>query len=54
MIMEQDLDELFGDSTALSLPQSQPVYSISQRIDELHSCGCTQYAIFSYCDRSAR
>ena len=43
--MEQELDDLFGDSNALSLPQSHFTYSVGQHIDELHTCGCTQYVI---------
>ena len=46
LTMDQDLDELFGDSAALSIPSAvQSSYGLGQRIDELHACGCTQYVM---------
>lgn len=40
--MDDELDELFGDTTRLQLPESLPK-GLSQRVDELSLGGCGQY-----------
>ena len=42
MIMEHDLDDLFGDAPSLHIPQSIPK-GLAQRVDDLHLGGCRQY-----------
>lgn len=40
--MDDELDELFGDTARLQLPESLPK-GLSQRVDELSLGGCGQY-----------
>ena len=41
---DMDIDDLFGDGTALSLPSRPPPSTeLIQRIDELRASGCCQY-----------
>ncbi|KAL9116271.1 MAG: hypothetical protein Q9187_007206, partial [Circinaria calcarea] len=47
MIMDQDLDDLFGESAALSLPPSPPIRGLRQRVDELRTNGCSQKVAWS-------
>ncbi|KAI9885287.1 MAG: hypothetical protein M1823_002914 [Watsoniomyces obsoletus] len=42
-----DIDELFADDGALSLPQVPPVKGLAQRIEELRTIGCCQKVAWS-------
>lgn len=42
LIMEHDLDDLFGDAHSLSLPRPLP-RGLAQRVDDLRLGGCRQY-----------
>lgn len=39
-----DVDDLFGDGVALSLPERTQSKQLLQRIDDLRRRGCCQYA----------
>lgn len=41
-IMDQDLDDLFGEGPPLQLPEPIP-RGLPQRVDELSLSGCRQY-----------
>ena len=43
MIMDQEFDDLFGDSAALNLAPSPPAQGLRQRVDELQMTGCCQW-----------
>ena len=44
MDTDMDIDDLFGDGAALSLPSHPPPSKeLLQRIDELRGSGCCQY-----------
>ena len=47
MIMDQDLDDLFGDSVTLNLPSEPPGPGLRQRVDDLHVRGSSQYVTIS-------
>lgn len=40
--VDMDMDDLFGDGNALSLPVRPPPKEVLRRIDELRSSGCSQ------------
>jgi mediator of RNA polymerase II transcription subunit 16 len=40
---EIDMDDLFGDGAALSLPSRPPSKELYQRLDDLRGSGCNQY-----------
>jgi hypothetical protein len=40
-----DVDDLFGDDVALSLPVRSQGKQLQQRLDELRSRGCAQYDV---------
>ncbi len=42
LIMDDDLDDLFGEAAPLQLPDSVPK-GLFQRVDELSLGGCSQY-----------
>lgn len=42
LIMDDDLDDLFGEAAPLQLPEALPK-GLFQRVDELSLGGCSQY-----------
>ena len=48
MIMEHDLDDLFGDTTSLQIAHPLPK-GLAQRVDDLRLGGCRQYVFRFAC-----
>ena len=44
LVMDDGLDDLFGDGAPLQLPEPLPK-GLLQRIDELYLSGCCQYVV---------
>lgn len=45
MIMDEDLDDLFGDGAPLEIPSVPHLQGLSQKVDETRLTGCCQYVI---------
>lgn len=43
LMMDDEMDELFGDGTGMNLPSQPPSREIHQRLDDLRAGGCCQY-----------
>lgn len=46
--MMDDIDDLFGDGTGLSLPSRPPSKELYQRVDDMRGSGCCQCVVSSF------
>jgi mediator of RNA polymerase II transcription subunit 16 len=51
--MEVDIDDLFGDGSALALPPRPPPRELVQRLDDLRRTSCCQYGPTQMLDQPA-
>lgn len=45
---DMDIDDLFGDGAGLSLPSRPPTKELYQRVDDMRTSGCCQFASLPY------